>query len=68
MKKLPKNWYRLNTKVRLSEGLYAGTVIPDGTLVKLLYGDDAIAQCEVMTGPMDGFTFVCPPNALYEAH
>ena len=63
-----KKHYRLSGSVRLQEGLYSGTTIPNGTLLKLLYWDGAIVNVEAIEGPCDGLTFVTSPKALYESH
>ena len=56
--------YQLHHNVRLSHGLYNGTIISEGTLVKVLYWDDVIAECEAINGCCDGIRFTTSPSAL----
>jgi hypothetical protein len=56
--------YHLKHNVKLSYGLFNGTVIPEGTKVMVRYWDDAIVNCESIDGPCDGLHFVTSPSAL----
>lgn len=56
--------YRLKHPVKLSAGLYGGVIVPKQSLLKVLYWDNAIADCEVLGGAMDGFHFATTPEAL----
>jgi len=56
--------YLLKHDVKLFQGLFNGVIIPEGTLVKVLYSDDAVTHCEAINGPCDGLTLVTSADDL----
>jgi hypothetical protein len=56
--------YQLKHPVRIHLPEYYGETIPVEVKVKIHYWDDAVVECEIISGRWDGIKFATHPDVL----